>query len=72
MSDILQYSMNNTFIMYCSCLNTMVKSLNICITYGEVIAQLDNPEDMESIALRDILFILMFLCGNRFMALFST
>ncbi len=24
-SDILQYPMNNTFIMYCSCVNTIVE-----------------------------------------------
>ncbi len=47
-SDSLQYLMNNKFIMYCSCLNSIVKSF-FCeykpvLLVGDVITQHDNSE----------------------------
>ncbi len=43
-SDILQHPMNNTFIMYCSCVNTIVTRFlcnEHCITWGNVTTPCD-------------------------------
>ncbi len=48
-NDTLRYPMNNTFIMYCSCVNTISTisfAVNTCITRGDVITRRDNNEHM--------------------------
>ncbi len=67
-SDILQYAMNNTFIMYCSCVNTIATfsyAVNTCITWEDVIT-LNTGDIGKDRLFGHILFTLMhFLCGNR-------